>query len=414
MSACALALIAGLCQPALASDTDQLQLLRSQLEQLQKEIEVLEQKQAELEQKQAAQEQKQAEQQQAQAQQLQEQSTQAEQSRAIQVYGQARVSLDSRSGNGWGTNDGTELVSNASRIGVKGEMNTNLADTDVFYLMEVRYETADYVNGGPGSAGDPVDPAAQISKQLEFREGFGGLKGGWGSLRLGRLQTEYKKTMTTIDPWNDNVPEADKGGLQGASEIHAGYANNAMDYVTPQYFGALRFNGWYATRFDASDKPIDNTSNLKNMVGGQMWGLGGKWKSGPLFLAADYIKIDAETINDINLSNGNGWQIAARYSGFGPLSMAAMYEDVEDIGLGRNIMANAIYTIGHYHVIGTYGQNRDGRVYGNDDWNNTSLGLKYDLTKSSELLAAWNHNWNDTDSLDYDTLTMGINAKFGY
>jgi hypothetical protein len=220
--------------------------------------------------------------------------------------------------------------------------------------------------------------------------------------------------MTTIDPWNDNAPEADKGGLQGASEIHAGYANNALDYVTPKYFGGLMFNGWYATRFNGSSKPIDNTSNLKNFAGGQMWGVGSKWKSGAVFLAADYIEINAETINDVNLSNGSGWQIAGRYSKLGSLSVSAMYEDVADTGLGRNIMANVIYTIAHYHVIGTYGQNRDGRVYGNDDWNNASLGVKYDLTRDSELLVAWNHLRNDTDGLDYDTLTMGINAKFGY
>lgn len=402
-----LALIIGFAQQAMATEDDQLSQLKTQMEQMQTQIEALEKKLAEQEQEQTTIMEKASSNEEPVA--RSEQQI-AERPRAVQVYGQARLSLDHRSGDGWGTKGGTELVSNASRLGVKGEVDTALEDTAMFYTLEIRYETADYVNGGPGSD--------EGTRQLEPREGFGGLKGGWGKLRLGRLQTEYKKTMTTIDPWNDNAPEADKGGRQGASEIHAGYANNALDYVTPEFFGGLTASGWYATRFHDSTKPIDNTSTLKDFVGGKMWGVGAKWKSGPLLLAADYIKIDAETIKDPGLgnglNNGDGWQIAGRYIVEGVLSMAALYEDVESIGLGRNIMVNGIYTLDRYHVIGTYGQNRSGRVYGNDDWNNGSLGVKYDLTRHSELLAAWNHGWNDTTNQDYDTFTVGINAKFGY
>jgi hypothetical protein len=410
-----MAITLGMSQQAVASDADTLRALKAQMEQMQAQIETLEKRLENQEKEQASISEKvvQTENQVAKSEQREE-----EKAKAVQVYGQARVSLDTRSGDGWGSDDGSEVVSNASRLGVKGQMKTALTDTDMIYKLEYRYETTDFTNGGPGSANDPDSPANQVSKQFEFREGFGGLKGGWGKARMGRLDTEYKKTMTTIDPWNDNVPQADSGGVQGASEIHAGYANNAMDYVTPVFFGGLTGSGWYATRFDDSDKPIDNTGTLDNFRGGQMWGLGTKWISGPLFLAADYIDIDSDYISDpglqSTLSNGNGWQIAGRYSELGPVSVAAMYEDVDDIGLGKNIMLNGIYTIDRFHIIGTYGQNRDAEVYDNDDWNNGSLGVKYDLTKNSELLAAWNHRWNSTDNQDFDTFTMGINAKFGY
>jgi uncharacterized coiled-coil protein SlyX len=393
----------GMSQQAVATDADILRALKAQMKEMQAQIEALEKRLEGQEKEQATLSESVVE--------TREKVDKSEQrdektARAAQLYGQARVSVDHRSGGGWGNNDGTEVVSNASRLGVQGEVDSTLPDTDLFYRLEFRYETADFVNGGPGSDTD--------TKQFEFREGYAGLKGDRGTARLGRLATEYKKTMTTIDPWNDNAPQADSGGRQGASELHAGYANNAVDYVTPVFYGGLTGNGWYSTRFDNSNKPIDNTSTLKNFRGGEMWGLGAKWKSGPHLLAADYISIDADESRLSQLSNGDGWQIAGRHSGLGPFSVAAMYEDVEDIGLGKNFLVNGIYTIREFRIIGTYGQNRDARVYGMDDWNNGSLGIKYDLTKNSELLAAWNHLWDSTNNDDFDTFTIGVNAKFGY
>lgn len=146
--------------------------------------------------------------------------------KAVQVYGQARVSLDFTD-NDTGS-DGTEIVSNASRIGVKGEMPTSIADTALIYQAELRYETTDEPSGDD-SGEDEGD-----SKEVEFREGFAGLKGNWGKLRLGRLSTGYKSAGTKIDPWTDNVPQARGRGRQGMSELHSSYFNNAVEYVTPQ------------------------------------------------------------------------------------------------------------------------------------------------------------------------------------
>ncbi|QVL48896.1 MAG: hypothetical protein KFB96_25755 [Thiocapsa sp.] len=41
-------------------------------------------------------------------------------------------------------------------------------------------------------------------------------------------------------------------------------------------------------------------------------------------------------------------------------------------------------------------------------------GVKYALTDRSELLAAWNQRIDNTDNQDFNTFTVGLNAKFGY
>lgn len=86
-------------------------------------------------------------------------------------------------------------------------------------------------------------------------------------------------------------------------------------------------------------------------------------------------------------------------------------EDIEDIGLGKNLWVNGIYRIGKTRVIASYGQNRDALYYGEKDIDTWSLGAKYDLTDKSELFAAYVTRDEGDDR--YNTITVGVNAKFG-
>jgi len=373
--------------PAMADDAETLREMRAQLAAMQKKIDELERKQEQAISAQKKQDEKSS-------------SAWTANSEALQVYGQARVSVDNRSGDWKPGQDGTSIVSNASRIGVKGSLPSGLGDANIIYQAELRYETTDSANGTAG-------------KQVEFREGYGGLASKtWGKARLGRLSTGYKTTLTKIDPWNDNAPQSRSGGRQGSSELHSSYFNNAAEYVTPSFKG-FSGNAWYATEFNDSSKPLHNTGTLKNFVGGSAGGFGIKFKSKSFIAGADYINIDADQTTKAGLENGNGWQIGGRYK-LGAFSVAAFYEDVEDLGLGRNFYLNGIFRMGNARFIGAYGQNRDASVYKNDDYNNWSIGMKYALNKKSELLAAYNSRMNDTQDTEENTFTIGMNAKFGY
>jgi predicted porin len=406
-------LAATTAMPAAANDAATLRQLKSQMAQMQAQIEAMEQRlqEQEVQQKEVVTQVEKA------------QKKDEALAKAVQVYGQANVSVDHRAGDWADGEDGTAINSNASRIGIKGELATSLPSIALIYQAELRYETTDYVNGGPGSNAESGG-----ARQVEFREAFAGIKGAnWGRLRLGRLNTGYKGTGTTIDPWTDNAPEARSGGRQGMSELHASYFNNSVDYLSPKFFGGLSGNVWYATQFDDSDKPIHNTGVLRNYRAGQAGGLGVKYDNGTVFLGADWLEIEADRISRSTLDNGNAWQVAGRYK-FGPFfgdqtfSLSAFYEDADSLGLGRNLYFNGIYGIDRFRIIAAYGQNRDATVYGrvvdgvleDRDWDNWSLGIKYALTDRSELLAAWNQRIDDTDSQDFNTFTVGLNAKFGY
>ena len=370
-----------------AASADDLQALKAQMATMQKRI-------AELETKQTA---------------LPKTSTQTNKkgtgwnanSEALQLYGQARLSIDHVSGNG-AKSTGTSIVSNASRVGVKGKIPSGLGDSKLIYQAELRYESTD-------------DTAGTAGKNVEFREGYAGLASkSWGKVRLGRLSTGYKTSLTKIDPWNDNVPQSRSGGRQGTSELHSSYFNNAIEYESPKIGPGLKFNVWAASEFNKSTKPLHNTGTLKNLKGGNTKGAGVKYKDKRLFLAADVIDINADdTSGKAGLSNGSGWQLAGRYN-FNQLSLAVMYEDVENIGLGKNTYVNGIYKTDKNKFIASYGRNRDGAVYGNKDWDNWSVGVKHKLNKKSELFAAYNSRRDKTSDKNTNTLTSGVNVKFGY
>ncbi len=311
----------------------------------------------------------------------------------LSIYGGVHLSVDHNSDEGFGGEEGTGLKSNASRLGFKGAMPTLLDGTDLFYKAEVRYGAAD-----------------EVDQEIEWREAYAGMRGGWGSLRAGRLGVHYKSTYTKIDPWTDNAPQARQaGGMQGVSALHASYFNNAVEYVTPKFNG---FHGaaWYSTQFDDENDQVHNAGPLKNFVDGRAAGAGLRYTGKSLMVSADMIEIDADEVLDDRLSNDTGWQLAARYR-TGPITVAGLYEDVEDIGLGKNMWVNGIYRIGPTRLIASYGQNRDAEFFGDKDIDTWSLGAKYDLTDKSELFAAFVTRDDGDDR--YNTVTVGVNAKFG-
>lgn len=406
-------LAAGLSLPALADDAALLRQMQEQMQQMQAQIEAMSKKlaaQGEKQEKVVAQVAK------------SEEDTKAR-AKAVQLYGQLRLSADNYSDDfGTGTassgvtpgGKGSTVKSNASRFGIKGEVATGLENTSMFYQAEVLYGAAD-----------------NTANEIQWREGFAGLKGGWGQARLGRFDVAYKTSLTAIDPWNDNAPQS-RGfsGVQGSSALHSSYFTNTAEYVSPSLNG-FKVAGWVSTQLDDENSNIHDAGPISNFQGGDAKGLGVKFNQGPWYVGADWIDVNATRIGTTNAStgvftanakmhDGNGWQLAGGYK-VGSWSVGAFYEDVEDLGLGTNLYLNGTYKLGKSTLIATYGQNRNATQFFSRDIDTWSLGAKYALTKDSELFAAWVNRAEDaylapaaTPARDYQILSLGINAKFGY
>ena len=396
-------LAAGLAAPVLADDAALLRQMQEQMQQMQAQIEAMSKKladQAEKQEKVSAQVAKSQEQGQA-------------PQKAVQLYGQLRLSVDDYSDDFGAGASGTTVKSNASRFGIKGEIPTSIADTSMIYQAEVLYGAAD-----------------NTANEIQWREGFAGLKGGWGQARLGRFDVAYKTTLTAIDPWNDNAPQS-RGfnGVQGSSALHSSYFTNAAEYVTPSLSG-FKAAAWVSSQLDSEFSNIHDAGPITNYQGGEAKGVGVKFDQGPWYVGVDWIDINAERIGSPNaagvftanprMREDSGMQVAGRYKAK-DWSVAAFFEDVEDLGLGKNIYLNGTYKLGKTTLIATYGQNRDASQLFNRDIDTWSLGAKYALTKDSELFAVWVDRSEDaflapaaTPAKDFQVFSMGINAKFGY
>ena len=98
------------------------------------------------------------------------------------VYGKVNVSLENAEfDNGVDSSeDAWELNSNASRLGVKGDFDLDVAGLKAIYQAEFEISVDDGDKGG---------------ETFSQRNIFGGLKGSFGTLKAGKFDTPTKKAQ---------------------------------------------------------------------------------------------------------------------------------------------------------------------------------------------------------------------------
>ncbi len=99
------------------------------------------------------------------------------------IYGKLNLSIDYDGGNGASTN--SDLISNASRIGMKGDFEINDKLTGIYQL---EYQ---------------VDVANNSSSTFKTRNSFLGITGNFGTIRLGTYDTPIKRAGLKADLFND-------------------------------------------------------------------------------------------------------------------------------------------------------------------------------------------------------------------
>ena len=151
------------------------------------------------------------------------------------VYGKLWISVESQD-----TLSGTEveMVSNASRLGVKGSMDFG-EGLEAIYQAE--YEI------------DPVDGTADEKNGRTFkqRNSFIGIKGSYGTLFLGTHDTALKKSQSKIDLFNDLAGDI-KNILQGENRM-----SDFIGYTTPTL----------GDGFSATFNAIKGTEEEDNSIG---------------------------------------------------------------------------------------------------------------------------------------------------
>lgn len=336
----------------------------------------------------------------------------------MSVHGQINVSLDSSSITPKTGKDivldrqeGTELKSNASRLGFSGSLDTTLENTKMIYKADMQY----------GVVGNNSDGAEDTGAgQLFLRDAFAGLNNKqYGKLQMGRLTVGYKSSYTAIDPWTDHTLQMRQSGQQGASNLTANYFNNAVSYTSPNFNG-FSINAHYSFLADKNPEALHNAGKLKDLTGGSASGFGFKYKNGGLRFTADTLSLDSENdpgkTDASKAKNGSALASTIQYKFGSGTTLAAMYEDVKGINLGENMFAIVSQKVGQYGLVTAgYGTNlasKDNAYSKTDDSTVMNVGAKYFLTKKSALLVGYNKYERGVE--DSSTFTMGVDIKFGY
>ncbi|MDP1864174.1 MAG: porin [Thiobacillus sp.] len=298
----------------------------------------------------------------------------------VDIYGNLHMSVDYLDN---GNDSGTNVSSNASSIGFKGS-------EDLGGGLNAIWQVETLINADAGSTG------GAFSTQ---RDTFVGLKGGFGTFRLGFFDTPTKQLSRKLDLFNNKVGDT-RNVLRGNGTTGSGSAweerfANGVRYDTPS-FGGFTANVHYSTNVDSTAATVTNNNDA--------YSVGANYENGPLFVGATYqvnnlatpaIPPVGFTGDETNMRLGAGFNM-------GDLKLVALYSKSEDQrgsnGADRDVWGvGAGYKLGNGEIKAQYykASDEDGSV-ASTGAKMYSVGYDYNLSKRTQAYVAYSKTKNDT------------------
>lgn len=283
-----------------------------------------------------------------------------------EFYGKVNVSFQS-------TNEGdesiTEVVSNASRLGVKGKIELNHGLQGIY---QAEYETQ-------------VDDGDKKGKTFSQRNIFAGIKGGFGQVKIGMFDTPLKKAQKKVDLFNDL--EGDIKSVISASEKRT---KNTTQYNTPKMAGL-----------------VATVANISSEVDGGKDGL-----SSSLTFSKDKFYAAAAYDSDVRAEDVNVIRLVAQYS-IADITLGALWESEDGDASSENdgwIASAAYKATSDVTLKAQYGQSDIVK----DEAKTYSLGADYKLAKNAKVFAfVTNEDYDDTGvNVTNDYYAVGTEFKF--
>lgn len=302
------------------------------------------------------------------------------------VYGNIHLSIlgfDKSDGTGAGTNGDPLMTSNTSSIGAKGSEDLGNG-TKAIYKAEFQL-AAD----GDSANGDA----------LTQRDVFAGLKGGWGTAKVGAYSSNYKQYGGKVDALY-RTPAEGRGFIQTqSSQLHGGRGDNRgrmtnnLSYTTPTMGGFS-----LVANVSVNDNPDETT------------GVGIRWSNKSFLVYGDWIDTTPTGAVTTNATE-SAMKIGAKWSGKA-FFLAGQVEDTEDLTDYNFMHFNGGWIINANNIItATYGT----KAHINDsNLDSTGLAVAYDhkLSKMTDVYVAYVDRSSDTADIEDSAWALGIRKKF--
>lgn len=314
------------------------------------------------------------------------------------VYGRLDVGIQNADvDTGSSSDDDTwSIESYSSRLGVKGEEKLSDAISAI-YQYEVQIQPEDQKEGKDTSQ----------SKFLKGRNQFVGLKGGFGTIRLGRIDTPLKKAQGKVDLFADHIGEMD-GVFDTEGDNRLG---DQINYTTPKFAGAVKAQIALIQGEGKSD--IDGNGDLGSNDDGLGDGVSANliYKKDGMFFAAAV---------DSDIDDRDAWRIAGQVK-LDALKLGALYQVAEDNTANPNERAgfilSAAYDAGPVVLMGQYGDTEleDSTGATTEERSQWTLGVHKNYSKTTTLYAEISdytvEKPNEEDEEEF-TFSTGIRKKF--
>lgn len=278
----------------------------------------------------------------------------------VTVYGKANVSAQAADE---GQGNFTELKSNASRFGVKGDAKLD-NDLEVLYLFEWQVDLAD----------------ASGSDNITARNQYVGLKGNFGTVLLGRNDTVLKQSQGKIDLFSDYEGDI-KGLWTGENRM-----SDSVSYYSPMYAGfALGLSYIAEDEVNGVDAQSVSLSYGDKNLKKEQWFAS---------VAADF---DMKGYDNIR---------ASVQTKMDDITLGAILQHQESVDTGvekDGVMFSAAYTIDKLVV--------KAQFQTLEDDSSITLGGDYKLGKATKAFI-WYTDRTLDDSEDQSWLALGLEHKF--
>ncbi len=299
--------------------------------------------------------------------------------KALQVYGQVHMSVDSATNHDASGNSVSKLnmSSNSSRLGFKGNgaLGGGLSG---FYKIEA----AIYATVGDGA------------HDFAHRASIVGLKGDFGSLALGYQDTVYKDTFKKFDVMGNSI--GDSRNILGEGKFDK-RAKNGLYYYSPK-MGALQLGLGYSTAWE--NKAINGQNNNNNSLTDVVL----SYKADALSLAVGYEQqklIGVSAVNNESTQTITGTRLVGGYK-TGPMDIRLVYEHATNSGTDKSASLNRnnygaalVYKVGGPGSVILQYMKAGKSDAGNDGANQITVGYSYALAKNSKTYIMYDKISND-------------------
>ncbi|EKF76027.1 porin [Alcanivorax hongdengensis A-11-3] len=310
-----------------------------------------------------------------------------------QVYGKLNISIESADLEGASVvnpaaEDAWELNSNASRLGIKGDVDLDVANLKAIYQAEF---------------GIDVDEGNSSGQTFSQRNIFAGLQGGFGTLTAGKIDSPLKNAEGKVDQFNDLRGDIDNL-LGGQNRV-----NNLIRYETPSFSGLAvtlaAAPGEQNVDTDGDGVADDGLADTKSIALTYQQGI---WYAA---LAHDQDQAARRSVD--GFSRANITRVVAQIKP-GDLELGALYQRSENAASGKgednSWLASAAWKIERIKLKAQYGETQGDQS--DEKITLAALGADYQLAKTSRAYVYGSRTERDKADLTDTSVGVGLEYKF--